>query len=141
MMYGIGKKRSLTRYKTHPVPSLHLEDEESAIQEAKLFIAACYSSNQVMCEESSSKNREILWNLRAKKGSKPSLKALPPTDEALHLNILRSRYQSIMWHNALNQDFDTLDPCFYGRGKDETSKSLYPVMLPPETKIAPDDKV
>ena len=44
-----------------------------------------------------------------------------------------------MWHNALNQDFDALDPCLHGWGKDETSKSLYPVMLPPETKIAPDE--
>ena len=77
--------------------------------------------------------------MKARKGGKPSLKSIPRTDEALNLNILRERYQSIQWHNSLYQDFVPPDACQYGWSKDFATKSLHPIMLPPETMIAPEE--
>ena len=73
------------------------------------------------------------------KGGQPSPKSILSTDEALYLNILRARYQSIQWHNSLHQDFVPPDACQYGWSKDFATKSLHPIMLPPETMIAPEE--
>ena len=75
--------------------------------------------------------------MHAKRSSKPVSKALPPTDEALDLNTLRARFQSIIWHSALNSKFPTLDRCEYGWEKDKDLKTLHPDMLPPGTPISP----
>ena len=134
-----GRKGSLQSYKKQPVPNLYRSDEWAAMHESKLFVAACYLTKDVKCEKQSSINRELLWNMKAKKGGKPSLKSIPPTDEALDLNIRRARYQSIQWHNSLHQDFVRPDACQYGWSKDFATKSLHPIMLPPETMIAPEE--
>ena len=121
LFYGIGGKRSLQSYKKQPVPNLHRSDEQAAMHQSKPFVAACHSTKDVQCEKQLSINRELLWNMKAKKGGKPSLKSIPPTDEALDLNILRARYQSIQWHNSLYQDFVPPIACQNGWSKNITS--------------------
>lgn len=59
--------------------------------------------------------RETIWR-RKTEGVKitskpPSLRSLPPTDEALELNIKRARYQRLVWESCLNGNPPNLDPC------------------------------
>lgn len=59
--------------------------------------------------------RESIW--RRKTGgvkitsTPPSLCSLPPTDEALELNIKRARYQRLVWGSCLKGHPPSLDPC------------------------------
>ena len=123
MMYGTGKKKSLTSYKKQPASSLHLPDEQLALTESKRFVASWFSTNKLVCSECSSENRCLIWNSYTKRCSKPSLKALPPTDEALNLNILQARFEAILWHSALNSKPPTLDLCSHSWERDEDTRT------------------
>ena len=99
----------------------------------------CYGSDV----SDSNKNRKNIWMRRtegAKLSSKPpELRSLPPTDASLELNILRARFQRMIWGSSLEAHPPKLDPCEYGWGKDEETRTLYPLMVPKGTKIAPDE--
>ena len=41
----------------------------------------------------------------------PTLKSLPPTDEALELNIKRAYYQAMLWQNSVYGIPPDKDPC------------------------------
>ena len=59
--------------------------------------------------------RLTLWTKktdRAKRSAKPpDLKSLPPTNEALELNILRAHFQAMMWNNCVSGCPPNEDPC------------------------------
>lgn len=59
--------------------------------------------------------RLTLWKRKTdgtKLSSKPpELKSLPPTTEALELNILRAHYQAMMWNNSITGSPPDKDPC------------------------------
>ena len=59
--------------------------------------------------------RFTLWSKKtdgAKVTAKPpALKSLPPTNEALDVNIKRAHFQAIMWHNSVTGTPPPLDPC------------------------------
>ena len=84
------KKRHIINYKKEPVPSLHLKDEQPVIKESKIFIASSYSTNKLVCGESSFESRDLIWNTHAKHSPKPVLKVLLPPEEVLDLKILRA---------------------------------------------------
>ena len=98
MMFGIGKVKSLKV--VEKVPLVHIGEVnaelEELIDEGKRFVAKCYGQ----VETSSSKNRRTIWINKtdgAKKTAKPpALQSLPPTDEALEINIKRVHYVAIM---------------------------------------------
>ena len=104
MMFGIGKVKSLKA--TNEVPLKYLGDKDASIDdvimEGKKFVAKCYGQKHV----SSSKNRRIIWMNKtdgAKLSAKPpTLKSLPPTDEALELNIKRAHFAAAMWINCVS---------------------------------------
>ena len=84
---------------------------------------------------------EYLWEKKtnvAKLSSKPKLCTLPPTDEALELNIKRAHYQTMVWYACLQHDPPCADPCHYGWEKDVETKTLKPVMLPSGVNTAPE---
>ena len=58
--------------------------------------------------------RLLLWKKKtdaAKLSAKPpSLKSLPPTDEALTLNILRSHHQGMLWNHCVDGQLPDIDP-------------------------------
>jgi hypothetical protein len=139
MMFGVGKKKSLENYKISPVPSLHQQDQAIATEEAKTFVAQCYSTKKIKCRVDSSDNRSLLWNHRSKTGQKPHLKSLPPTNEALELNIQRARFQSIIWHAALDLIPPQIEATNHGWKSEDHTKTLSPVMLPDGTDIAPEE--
>ena len=41
----------------------------------------------------------------------PTLKSLPPTDEALELNIKRAHYQAMMWNKCIAGQPTCKEPC------------------------------
>ena len=99
-------------------------------------MAKCYGQ----VETSSSKNRRTIWINKtdgAKKTAKPpALQSLPPTDEALEINIKRVHYMVILWKNCITGTPPELDPLVYGWEKD--GESLRPIMLPDGTDVAPE---
>ena len=85
--------------------------------------------------------RKWLWEKKtntAKLTTKPKLCTLPPTDEALELNIKRAHFQAMIWYSALESDPPDIDPCNYGWKKEEETKTLQPIMLPSGTIPAPE---
>ena len=66
-----------------------------------------------------------------------NLCSLPPTMEAFHENVKRAHFQCAIWKSALLDPPD-LDPTQYGWSRDEETKSLLPVVLPPTISPAPD---
>ena len=103
-------------------------DEAGA--EAAEFIAACYGN----------KERNSMFDVRkdvgATKMGKPKVtttsdpKVLSPTTEAFEQNV-----QTAIWKSAVKLEPPTLDPTKYGWARDEASRSLTPVMLPPNVAL------
>ena len=67
----------------------------------------------------------------------PKLCSLPPTSEVFEENVKRVHFQCAIWRRAL-QEPPNVDPTKYGWFKDEQTKSLQPVTLPPLKLSAPD---
>ena len=138
MMFGIGKAKSLNA--VEKVPLVYLGEKEEnltdVIEEGKKFVAECFGQTN----PSSSLNRKNIWISKtdgAKKTAKaPTLKSLPPTDEALELNIKRAHFATAMWKNCITGVPPDMDPCDFGWEKD--GESLRPSMLPSDKDIAPD---
>ena len=135
MMFGIGKVKSLKVVEKVPLVQIR-EVNAEVIDERKRFVAKCYGQ----VETGSSKNRRTIWINKtdgAKKTAKPpALQSLPPTDEALEINIKRVHYVAILWKNCITGTPPELDPLEYGWEKD--GKSLKPIMLPDGTDVAPE---
>ena len=59
--------------------------------------------------------RLYLWKKKtdsAQVNSKPpELQSLPPTSEALALNIKKAHYQTVMWKTCLQRQPMNMDPC------------------------------
>ena len=67
--------------------------------------------------------------------SRKHLKSLPPTTEAFEQNVQKAHIQK--WKSANEPDPPQLDPTEYGWTCDEASKSLIPIMVSSEVKMAP----
>ena len=67
----------------------------------------------------------------------PKLCSLPSTSEVFEENVKRAHFQCATWRKVL-QESPNLDPTEYGWCKDEETKSLQPVPLPPSKLPAPD---
>ena len=75
----------------------------------------------------------------ANKSSKsPTLKNLPPTNEALEMDKKRAHYAATVWSNAVPGHRPELDPCNFGWEKSDNNMSLRPIMLPAGTEVAPE---
>ena len=138
MIFGIGKVKSLKVFEK--VPLVHIGEVnaelEEVIDEGKRFVAKCYGQ----VETSSSKNRQTIWinktNGVKKTAKPPALQSLPPTDEALEINIKRAHYVTILWKTCITGTPHELEPLEYGWEKD--GESLRPIMLPDRTDAAPE---
>ena len=72
----------------------------------------------------------------AHKGSNPpALKSLPPTNEALEMNIRRAHYTAILWNESISGFMPNMDPCQLGW--ETVNKSLMPIKLPMEWELLP----
>ena len=111
------------------------------VKEATRFIAACYNV-PINPEDTMTDVRYRVWvSKTGRKGARvqPKLKSLPPTSEAFAENVKRTQLQASIWMAALDPDPPAMEPCEYGRLKDEHFKALQPLMFPSETQIAPSD--
>lgn len=141
MCHGIGKSKMLKCVKTMQC-SLSLLGNinakmEDVIQQATAFVCRCYNITNA---KTMTEARIKVWITKTgqKAASKvPKLCSLPPTSEAFEQNVKRAHLQCATWKKAL-QDPPALDPTEYGWYKDEETKSLQPVMLPPAQLPAPD---
>jgi len=68
----------------------------------------------------------------------PPLRSLPPTTEEFIEHVKRAHSQCCIWKSAMDQSPPQLNPLKYGWFRDDTRKSLEPVMLPDNVTIAPD---
>ena len=66
------------------------------------------------------------------------LKFLPPTENALELNLKRAHYQRSIWKNVKSINPTNLSPEEYGWMKDTANKCLEAIPFEAETSIAPD---
>ena len=137
MMYGIGKAKGLKALKGTPLKCIGKKSSamEDVVSEGFKFVASCYGRK----DTNSSKNRQAIWMMKtdgARKGSNPpALKSLPPTNEALELNIRRAHYTAILWNESVTGTMPNMDPCKFGW--EITKNSLRPVMLPNGVEVAP----
>ena len=82
-----------------------------------------------------------MW-MRKTEGAKlsakpPLLKTLPPTDEALELNIKRAHFAASMMKCCVTGKLPNMNPCEYGWELDTDEVSLKPTMLPDGVEITP----
>ena len=112
-MFAIGKGTALAAGKLVQLQCRGHEDVplSDVLLESGKFIERSYGQN----ENSSSKNRLQLWTKKtdgAKLLAKPPfLRSLPPTDEALNLNIKPAHFQAMMWNNCTSEKPPHIDLC------------------------------
>ena len=141
--YGIGKATVVNILRTKSVPLSSIGDLtsqfEDVLKEATNFIAACYKMPTDGSDMSSVRGK--VWASRVGKAPScaPKLHSLPPTSEAFCENVKRVHLQTCTWKHAVDTDPPDLDPVDYGWTKDETTKTLVPVMLPKNMQLAPED--
>ena len=108
---------------------------EDVLNEGFKFVASCYGRNEI----DSSQNRRAIWMMKAdgaRKGSNHSgLKSLPPTNEALALNIKRAHFTAILWNESVTGIMPNIDPCDFGW--ETRNDCLRPLMLPSGVDVAP----
>ena len=142
-LYGIGKATVVSILRTQSVPLSSVGDVssqfEDVLKEATNFMTACYKMKTDGSDMSSV--RQKVWASRVGKAPScaPKLCSLPPTSEAFRENVKRAHLQTCTWTHAVDTDPPSLDPVQFGWTKDETSKTLVPVMLPKTVQLAPED--
>lgn len=67
----------------------------------------------------------------------PKLMSLSPTSEAFAENVKRAHFQAFIWKAALSEDPPHLDATEFGWSRDNTTRSLIPLMLPSDMAPAP----
>ena len=100
------------------MPLHHVGNKKSVLKDVLKeefeFVASCYGVKEI----DFSKIRQSLWVKKTDELSRnskpPSLKILPPTKEALELNIKRAHYTAILWNDSITGIMFNLDPCDYG---------------------------
>lgn len=139
-MFSIGKKKVIKALKSNNDLQLkYLGDLDTNLQwsliedECISFICILYGMNPGELTKTISEMRyEKTMNTIS------DLKYLPPTKEAIILNIKRAHYQCSIWKNV-NMDIPSdLLPENYGWKMDISNKCLEPVQLTPETPISPE---
>ena len=101
-------------------------------------MAACYGSKK---RGSMSEVRIDIGLWSTKMGRKSltaasELKSLPPTTEAFEMNVRRAHIQTAIWKSAGEADPPALDPTLFGWKREEASRSLVPMLLPPNVALA-----
>ena len=71
----------------------------------------------------------------------PSLKSLPPTDEAFEPNVLRGHYQVCCWKYAHKSRPPSLRPLDHGWIYDEALRQIVPRLVLDGVKMVPDELV
>ena len=139
MMFGIGKAKGLKVLKETALTCVGKRScaMKDVFDEGFKFVASCYNRK----DPNSSKNRQSLWMMKtdgAHKGSSPpALKSLPPTNEALEMNIMRAHYTAILWNESVSGCMPNIDPCQFGW--ETVNKSLMPIKLPNGVEVAPQE--
>lgn len=144
-MWGVGKVTVLkVLLNGHRLDKLGVLEENmpDTIAEATRCVAACYGSKG---KDSMSQVRYEMWlakTAKKKVTTAPKLKSLPPTTASFVENVKHAHLQTCIWKAALDQDPPNMDPTDYGWCRDEPTRSIQPITLPPEVPTAPaDDKV
>ena len=136
--HGIGKATILKKLKAGfalkavGIVEANIED---VLRESTLIISSCY---QHQCNQMT-EARIKAWSTKTGKARKtaPTLASLPPTTESFTENVKRAHLQAIHWNSVLSADPPSLDPTVYGWERDEKTKSLSPVGIPPHKSAAP----
>ena len=140
VFFGIGKGTIVKTLKTQNSPLSSLGDRnanmEDVLKQSSNFIVACYSVTGEQVTMSSV--RQKVWSSRVGKAPScaPKLCFLPPTSESFAENVKRAHLQACVWKQATEMDPTELNPVDYGWEKIEATKSLNPVMLPKNIKLA-----
>ena len=139
--FGIGKGTVVKTLKTQNSPLTLLGDSdasfEDALKQSTDFIASCYSVTGELTTMLAV--RQKVWSSCVGKAPScgPKLHSLPPTTESFTENVKRAHLQTSVWKQATEIDPPKMDPVDYGWEKNEATKSLVPVMLPKDVKLAP----
>jgi len=109
----------------------------AVMEQATTFISACYGMKKA---KDMSETRLLVWGKKNGKGhtSSPKLCTLPPTKEAFTENVKRAHYQAILWRMLETSHPPALDPEEYGWMRDVKNKSLSPITVPDDVKLAPE---
>lgn len=111
------------------------------ITEATMFCAACYGVRGPSVANMSEVRYQV-WTSKMRKRnitSAPKLHTLPPTSESFAENVKRAHLQAAVWLSADSGDPPVIDPTELGWTRDEPSRCLVPVSLPPNRPTAPDE--
>ena len=138
-LHGIGKGTVLKAISKGKAIE-HLGDPDASmidvISEATQFVATCYGVNNA---STMSEARLKVWTSKAGKvkAIAPKLSTLPPTTEAFEEYIKRAHHQAMIWNAAKLPHPPTVDVEKFGWRKEESSRTLKPVMIPAECLVAP----
>jgi hypothetical protein len=146
-MFGIAKKKVINLLKSNKEICLLLDQIGnidpavpcSTIQTIGVqFVQALFSKEKGV---SLGDIRYQKWMEKAKNKSMDSpaqLRYLPPTLDALSLNIKRAHLQASIWKNVTKENVNELEPELFGWTKDSVNKCLEPAYLPSDMPIAPE---
>ena len=142
--HGIGKA---TAVKILRKPETKLDsvgevnaDMKLVIEESTKFVGACYNVPNANSLTDMTTARKKVWCKKVAKSScAPKLNSLPPTTQSFNENVKRAHLQACIWKNADKPDPPKIDPTKCGWEKNESDKTLEPIMVPKDTLMAPED--
>lgn len=113
---------------------------EAIEQQCEKFVCLLYAQDTESTSLADIRYKK--WQDKAKANtmlSVLSLKYLPPTMEALKLNIKRAHYQTAIWKNVrMIEPAGELNPEDHGWDKDTANRCMVPTELPPDILLAPE---
>ena len=137
--YGTGKMKILKTLKqgNHSLSCLGDSNVNwpDVVKQATSFMLACYGVPKL---DSMTQAKANQWKKRVGRGSSTMRKlcSLPPTDPAFMEKLKRAHFQICIWKHAFDLNVPDLDLVQCGWTKDEATKSLAAVHVPPNTDLA-----
>ena len=137
--YGIGKMKILKTLKqgNHSLSCLGDSNVNwpDVVKQATSFMLVCYGVPKL---DSMTQAKANQWKKRVGRGSSTMHKlcSLPPTDPAFMEKLKRAHFQICIWKHAFDLNVPDLDLVQCGWTKDEATKSLAAVHVPPNTDLA-----
>lgn len=148
-MFGFAKKKVLNLLKSErgseiclglkDLGNIDVQIPWSTIEESGInFVRALFGQKET---KSLSDIRYEKWMEKVKNEAMDSpskLRYLPPTKDALGLNIKRAHFQCSIWKNVTLENAAQLRPEDFGWTKDTVNECLDPTPLPQDRAVAPD---
>ena len=139
--FGVGKIKALAVIKDHSL-LLNLQvvgdltqDFSIVLKTGSCFVSLCFDRPE---EEDFNEARSKVWHKKtaSSRQDNPKLESLPPTENSLIPNLLRTHYHTAIWRSCGSPDPPSASPEDFGWYQDKAGRML-PKMFDTEPNVAP----